>query len=202
MQRGGAGEAHVLTPQEMGRIYQIGVEEGKGKVPVYAGLREPRSAAAMYEVAKAAIDAGVDAVQIYQLDNGHGMIPNAREQEAYWRELLDEVDAPVAISIHYDAKFKASTRLLQVHQGQPMKLAFFDDFKLGVVNANTIVDASHVVRDMPNLGPQSLMSGLIERFASYRPALEKAAAAGKGVSLGQVRIRPPLPRPRTSIAWQ
>ena len=110
---GGAGEAHVLTPKEMGRIYQIGVEEGKGKVPVYAGLREPRSAAAMYEVAKEAIDAGVDAVQIYQLDNGHGMIPNAREQEAYWHELLDAIHSPVAISIHYDAKFKASTRLLQ-----------------------------------------------------------------------------------------
>ncbi|HTD91789.1 MAG TPA: dihydrodipicolinate synthase family protein, partial [Burkholderiales bacterium] len=58
---GGAGEAHVLTLKEMGRIYQIGVEAGKGKVPVYAGLRESRSAAAMYEVAKEAIDAGVDA---------------------------------------------------------------------------------------------------------------------------------------------
>jgi len=110
---GGAGEAHVLTLKEMGRIYQIGVEAGKGKVPVYAGLRESRSAAAMYEVAKEAIDAGVDAVQLYQLDNGHGMIPTPREQEAYWRELLDEIHTPVAISIHYEAKFKASTRLLQ-----------------------------------------------------------------------------------------
>ena len=110
---GGAGEAHVLTPGEMGRIYQIGVEEGKGKVPVYAGLRESRSAAAMYEVAKEAIDARVDAVQLYQLDNGHGMIPTPREQVAYWHELLDEIHTPVAVSIHYDAKFKASTRLLQ-----------------------------------------------------------------------------------------
>lgn len=110
---GGAGEAHVLTPKELGRIYKIGVEEAKGKVPVYAGLRESRSAAAMYEVAKQAIDAGVDCVQLYQLDNGHGMIPTPREQEAYWHELLDEIHTPVAISIHYDAKFKASTRLLQ-----------------------------------------------------------------------------------------
>ena len=110
---GGAGEAHVLTPKEMGRIYQIGVEVGKGKVPVYAGLRESRSAAAMYDVAKEAIDAGVDCVQLYQLDNGHGMIPTPPEQEAYWRELLDAIQTPVAISIHYEAKFKASTKLLQ-----------------------------------------------------------------------------------------
>jgi 4-hydroxy-tetrahydrodipicolinate synthase len=110
---GGAGEAHVLGPDELRRIYAIGVEEGKGKVPVFAGLRESRSAAAMYEVARAAVDAGVDAVQLYQLDNGHGMIPTPREQEAYWRELLEAIDAPVVISIHYDAKFKPGTRLLQ-----------------------------------------------------------------------------------------
>ena len=110
---GGAGEAHTLSPEEMGKIYKIGVKAGQGKVLVYAGLRESRSAAAMYEVAKQAIDAGVDAVQLYQLDNGHGMIPTAQEQEAYWNELLEKIHIPVAISIHYEAKFKASTRLLQ-----------------------------------------------------------------------------------------
>src|SRR5688572_33330534 len=76
-----------------------------------------------------------------------------------------------------------------------MKLLFFDDFRLGVVNANNVVDVTDVVRDIPHLGPQSLMSALIEQFGQYRPALEKAAAAGKGVPIAQVRIRPPLPQP-------
>lgn len=110
---GGAGEGHVLTPKEMGRIYAIGVQEGKGKVPVYAGLRESRSAAAMIEIAKEAERAGVDVIQMYQLDNGHGMIPTQREQEAYWFELLDTIKTPVAISIHYDAKFKATPEFMQ-----------------------------------------------------------------------------------------
>jgi 2-keto-4-pentenoate hydratase/2-oxohepta-3-ene-1,7-dioic acid hydratase in catechol pathway len=76
-----------------------------------------------------------------------------------------------------------------------MKLMFFDDFKLGVVKGNAVVDVSQTVRDIPRVGPQDVIAGLIERFADYRGALEKAAAAGKGVPLASVRIRPPLPRP-------
>ena len=109
---GGASEAHVLSNAEMKRIYEIGIEEAKGKVQVNAGLKECRSAQAVYELAKDAMDAGVDAIQIYQLDNGHGMIPTAREQEAYWYSLLDEIDHPVIVNIHYEAKFKPSMRLL------------------------------------------------------------------------------------------
>jgi 2-keto-4-pentenoate hydratase/2-oxohepta-3-ene-1,7-dioic acid hydratase in catechol pathway len=51
------------------------------------------------------------------------------------------------------------------------------------------------VKDIPRLHPQDLMRGLIERFEEFRPKLEKAAAAGKGVPLSDVRIRPPLPKP-------
>jgi 2-keto-4-pentenoate hydratase/2-oxohepta-3-ene-1,7-dioic acid hydratase in catechol pathway len=76
-----------------------------------------------------------------------------------------------------------------------MKLAFFDDFKLGVVKGDAVVDVSDVVRDIPRAGPQDVMAGLIARFADYRSALEKAAAAGKGVPLSGVRLRSPLPRP-------
>ena len=104
---GGAGEGHVLTLAELRRVYDIGVEEAKGKVPVYANPRESRSAAAMYEVAREAVAAGVDVVQIYQLDGGHGMIPTQLEQEAYWEELLDAIDHPVAISIHLYASYMA-----------------------------------------------------------------------------------------------
>ena len=76
-----------------------------------------------------------------------------------------------------------------------MKLMYFDDFKLGVVKGDTVVDVSKLVRDIPHTGPQELMSGLIERFAKYKAKLQKAAAAGKGVPLKKVRIRSPLPKP-------
>ena len=76
-----------------------------------------------------------------------------------------------------------------------MKLLYFDDFKLGVLKGDAVVDVSQVVRDIPHTGPHNLINGLIERFADYRGALEKAAAAGSGVPVAKVRIRPPLPRP-------
>jgi 2-keto-4-pentenoate hydratase/2-oxohepta-3-ene-1,7-dioic acid hydratase in catechol pathway len=76
-----------------------------------------------------------------------------------------------------------------------MKLMYFDDFKLGVVKGDRVVDVSKVVADIPHTGPHNLISGLIERFARYKAKLEKAAAAGKGVPLSKVRIRPPLPKP-------
>ena len=61
-----------------------------------------------------------------------------------------------------------------------MKLLFFDDFKLGVLKGDTVVEVSQAVRDIPHTGPHDLISGLIERFADYRGALEKAVAAGNG----------------------
>ena len=75
-----------------------------------------------------------------------------------------------------------------------MKLAFFDDFKLGVVKGDSIVDVSSVVRDIPHTNPGNLISGLIGRFADYRARLQDAANA-QGVPVTSVRIRPPLPHP-------
>src|SRR5260221_5882945 len=76
-----------------------------------------------------------------------------------------------------------------------MKILYFNDFRLGVLNGDQVVDVSDLVQDIPHTGPHNLISGLIERFAAYRPKLEKAAASGKGVPVGSVRIRPPLPKP-------
>ncbi|HEX2828455.1 MAG TPA: fumarylacetoacetate hydrolase family protein [Burkholderiales bacterium] len=76
-----------------------------------------------------------------------------------------------------------------------MKLALFNDFRLGVIKGDAIVDVMDAVKDIPRLTPQDLMRGLIERFEEFRPKLEKAASEGKGVPLSDVRIRPPLPKP-------
>jgi 2-keto-4-pentenoate hydratase/2-oxohepta-3-ene-1,7-dioic acid hydratase in catechol pathway len=76
-----------------------------------------------------------------------------------------------------------------------MKLLFFDEFKLGVLKGDAVVDVSDVVRDVPHTGPGNLISGLIERFADYKGRLEAAVNQGKGVPVSQVRIRSPLPKP-------
>ena len=76
-----------------------------------------------------------------------------------------------------------------------MKLLYFDDYKLGVLRGNNVVDVSSVVRDIRHVGPGDLINGLIARFDQYRGRLEDAAASTQGVPLSSVRIRPPLPKP-------
>lgn len=76
-----------------------------------------------------------------------------------------------------------------------MKLLFFDDFKLGVLKGDAVVDVSETVQDIPHIGPHDLINGLIEHFADYRERLAQAVERGSGVPVSQVRIRPPLPKP-------
>jgi 2-keto-4-pentenoate hydratase/2-oxohepta-3-ene-1,7-dioic acid hydratase in catechol pathway len=76
-----------------------------------------------------------------------------------------------------------------------MKILFFDDFKLGVLKADGVVDVSQTVRDIPHTGPHDLINGLIARFADYRQPLEAAVTRGQAIPLSRVRIRPPLPKP-------
>jgi len=76
-----------------------------------------------------------------------------------------------------------------------MKLLYFDDFKLGVLKGDQVVDVTAVVRGIPHTGPHNLINGLIEHFADFRAPLQKAADEGRGVPVDRVRIRPPLPRP-------
>jgi len=76
-----------------------------------------------------------------------------------------------------------------------MKLVFYDDFKLGILNGDTVVDASDVVQSIPHLAPQDLIQGLIERFGEYRGPLQELAGRGAGVPMASVRIRQPVPRP-------
>ena len=80
-----------------------------------------------------------------------------------------------------------------------MKLAFFDDFKFGVVAGDSVVDVTDVVKDIPRLGPQDVMRGVIERFDALKGRLADVVAKGKGKSVSQVRFRPPLPRPENII---
>jgi 2-keto-4-pentenoate hydratase/2-oxohepta-3-ene-1,7-dioic acid hydratase in catechol pathway len=75
-----------------------------------------------------------------------------------------------------------------------MKLAFFNDFQLGVVKAGAIHDVTAAVAGIKHVGPGDLISSLIGSFPDYRAAIEDAAT-GPGIPLASVRIRPPLPKP-------
>jgi 2-keto-4-pentenoate hydratase/2-oxohepta-3-ene-1,7-dioic acid hydratase in catechol pathway len=76
-----------------------------------------------------------------------------------------------------------------------VKILFFDDFRLGVLKDDVVVDVMDAVKDVPHLGPHDLINGVIERFAEYRNKIEQAAGRGRAIPLDKVTIRSPLPRP-------
>ena len=81
-----------------------------------------------------------------------------------------------------------------------MKIMYFDDYKLGVLKGDTVVDVSSAVRDIPHSGPHDLINGLIERFAQYRPRLEEALARAAAEGTNDVYQLSQLVR-RTAGRW-
>jgi 2-keto-4-pentenoate hydratase/2-oxohepta-3-ene-1,7-dioic acid hydratase in catechol pathway len=76
-----------------------------------------------------------------------------------------------------------------------MKILFFDDFRLGVLEGSMVFDVTAAVEGIPHSGPHDLINGVIASFDECRGDLERAARRGKGIAVDSVRIRPPLPRP-------
>ncbi len=105
----GTGEAHTLTGPELERIYRIGVEECKGKIPVHANLPEEHSAGRTLEHIRRAIAAGVEVVHLYPLEGRHSMRPNPTELMAYFDNLLGPIKHPIILAVnnrmlHYEVK--------------------------------------------------------------------------------------------------
>jgi 2-keto-4-pentenoate hydratase/2-oxohepta-3-ene-1,7-dioic acid hydratase in catechol pathway len=82
-----------------------------------------------------------------------------------------------------------------------VKLALFDDWRLGSVIGDRIVDVTGAV---PGHDPDPLTAGwwraLCRDLADLRPALAVIAAAGEPVPLATVRLRPPVLGPSKVIA--
>ena len=76
-----------------------------------------------------------------------------------------------------------------------MKLAYFNNFQLGILTDKGLVDVSHIIMDIPHTNPGNLMNGLIENFENYRSKLETAAENGVAFPLDSIKIQPPLPKP-------
>ncbi|MBI4201732.1 MAG: fumarylacetoacetate hydrolase family protein [Chloroflexi bacterium] len=76
-----------------------------------------------------------------------------------------------------------------------MKIVVFNDFKVGVVRASSVVDITDVISDIPHIRPDQLVNGLIEHFDQYKGKIEQKVASSQGVPLNSVLLRSPLPKP-------
>ena len=82
-----------------------------------------------------------------------------------------------------------------------MKLLYFDDFKLGVLKGENVVDVSAEVKDIPHTGPGDRMNGLIEHWGSYKPRLEAVVARGAGVPVSARRRSKGAGAQRSPYCW-
>ena len=95
---GGQGEGHTLSREELRRVYQIGVEVCKGKVPVFANPPEQYTAKANIEHMSLAVECGVEAVNLYAIAGWHSMRPTEFELKAYYDTILSAIKTPVALA--------------------------------------------------------------------------------------------------------
>jgi 2-keto-4-pentenoate hydratase/2-oxohepta-3-ene-1,7-dioic acid hydratase in catechol pathway len=76
-----------------------------------------------------------------------------------------------------------------------MKLAFFDDFKLGVLKGQGIVDVTAAAGDRRRGRPQSLLNTVMENWSEYQPRFENLVNVSEGKPLDMVKFRTPVPTP-------
>jgi dihydrodipicolinate synthase/N-acetylneuraminate lyase len=95
---GASGEGHALSADELRRVYEIGVDVGKGKIIVSANQPEQLTPGATIEHARIAMAAGVDALNIYGPEGRHGFVPTEDEYIAYFDTVLGEIRYPVALA--------------------------------------------------------------------------------------------------------
>jgi 4-hydroxy-tetrahydrodipicolinate synthase len=139
------GEGYSFRPGEAERVLRIAVEAAGGKVPVRAMGVEPRHADEMVAFLKMACKTGVNAVQIYSLDVGHGWKPRAMELEAYFRAALDVCTVPAIISSHAFMGYNVPIDMLE-------RLAKDYDNLVGV-NLTT-PDITHLTESAERLRPR------------------------------------------------
>lgn len=76
-----------------------------------------------------------------------------------------------------------------------MRLALFNEYRLGVVQDDQLFDVSAAVADLGYHTPQEMMQLLIAQWATVQPKISAAIAGQSGVALDQVTFCAPLPRP-------
>ena len=81
-----------------------------------------------------------------------------------------------------------------------MKLVCFDDYRLGVLSGDGVVDITDLVTDVPEAWKPLKMIRLIENFDALRGQIEKAAQSGPAAPLDSVKLLAPLPRPGKVMA--
>jgi 4-hydroxy-tetrahydrodipicolinate synthase len=106
------GEGHSLSLAETERYYGMVKELAAGRVPVLGMGCEPRNADEYLQLIRIGESVGVDAMQLYSVDYGHGNLPVDKELERYFRTLLEHTSIPARLSSHFSVGYNIPLPLL------------------------------------------------------------------------------------------
>jgi 2-keto-4-pentenoate hydratase/2-oxohepta-3-ene-1,7-dioic acid hydratase in catechol pathway len=81
-----------------------------------------------------------------------------------------------------------------------MKLVSFDDYRIGLVHDNKVIDVSDLVGGVPGEWPPVAMNHFIADFPNLKAKLESARAR-PGVPLAGVKLRTPVPGASKVVAY-
>jgi 4-hydroxy-tetrahydrodipicolinate synthase len=165
---GGSGEGHTLLVDEVDRLLALAAEVLVGAVPARAMGVEPRTARQMVEFGRQVAASGLDAMQVYSLDVGHGARPDPVELETYLTDVLEAITVPAVVSTHFSVGYMIPVELL----------ARLGERFPGVIGVNCSItgDIAYLVRLLEELpphvevhvgGPMHAMSALAMGATGY-----------------------------------
>lgn len=76
-----------------------------------------------------------------------------------------------------------------------MKLAFYNEFTLGVIENDIIKDVSSAVADISCANPQAQLEAVIKDWDNYESRINEVVQGQTGAPLSSVRLQAPVPRP-------
>src|SRR5437764_795819 len=79
--------------------------------------------------------------------------------------------------------------------GVVMQLVSFNDFVVGALRGQDVVDLSAAIGDPARLPRDERLPAVAAGFPQVRGAIDRAVRDGPGVPLATVRLRAPNPRP-------
>lgn len=164
---GGSGEAYTLRGEEPRRVLEIAVEELKGRVPVRAMGVEPRTPEEMIRYGDLAAKAGVDALQVYSLDMGHGFTPKRAEMMSYYRAVLDQISLPVVLSTHQSVGYLLPEDLILELQAHYPQIVGVNCTSPDIVYLTRLVDQLPEGIDVHVGGPMQALTALALGASGY-----------------------------------
>ena len=184
---GGSGEGYTLSLDETAAVLRAAAEELQGHVPVRAMGVEPRSAHEMVQLASMVADAGIDAMQVYSLDAGHGRMPRPDELETYFCDILDALPVNAVLSTHQSVGY-----WLQIDSLKRLVDRYDNIIGINVTNN----DVTYLVRVIEAVGDRIEI-----HVGGAMHGLTALALGANGFLTSEANLAPKLTQSVTTTGW-